>query len=453
MNARLLIALGCLVAVAGCSKQLIEPSRQYGANPHLPEPHQYLLPPMGVSAPVGWKNGAKPSVPEGFAITPFATGLHSPRNVLALADGDVLVVESGGPGIEPVTRPKDIVFGIVIGKAHGPTKPGNRVLLLRDTDRDGRADVEKVLIDKLDSPFGIVALNDYLYVAETGALMRYPFPAGADAVGPGVELTVLPKGTIDHHWTKSLAASPDGSRLYVGVGSNSNIIENGLEAEQNRAAIFEVHPEDGAMRLYAGGLRNPNGLTFNPESGQLWCVVNERDELGNDLVPDYMTSVKPGAFYGWPWSYYGQHVDVRVVPRRPDMVKRAIPADYSLSSHVAPLGLVFESDSGFPAAYRGGAFIGEHGSWDREKPNGYQVAFVPFADGKPNGPAKTFVGGFIDRDGKVHGRPVGVAFDPSGALLVADDTGNAIWRVTPLQPAAEVSRQAPNRPAPAALGR
>jgi glucose/arabinose dehydrogenase len=433
MNARtLLLAAGAALALAGCGKHTISPESQYGADPKLPQPKQFLIPPMGVAPPVGWKQGELPTVPAGFAITPFAENLHSPRNVLGLPNGDVLVVESGDPGLEPVKRPKDLMFKFVLSQAHGPTKAGNEVLLLRDTNGDGRADMRQVLIPKLDSPFGIVALGGYLYVAETGAIMRYPFTPGQTTVGPGVKLTDLPKGTIDHHWTKSLTASPDGSRLYVGVGSNSNITENGLDAEEGRAAIYEVHPEDGAMRIYASGLRNPNGLTFNPETGQLWCVVNERDELGNDLVPDYLTHVTPGAFYGWPYSWYGQHVDARVKPQKPDLVKSAIPPDYSLSSHVAPLGLAFESGTAFPAAYKGGAFIGEHGSWDRTRFNGYQVAFVPFAGGRPSGKAQTFVGGFLTKDGKhAHGRPVGVGFDSAGALLVADDLGNAVWRVAP----------------------
>ncbi|MEO6387653.1 MAG: sorbosone dehydrogenase family protein [Croceibacterium sp.] len=439
----LLIGASLTLGLAACSHPTISPATQYGASPKLPDPVQYLFPPMGIANPVGWKNGAMPVVPAGFTIAPFATGMKSPRNVLALPNGDVLVVESGGPGIEPVTRPKDIIFGIVIGKAHGPGEPGNEIVLLRDTDGDGRADMRKVLADKLDSPFGIVASGGYLYVAETGRILRYAYTPGQTSLAAPAELTDLPKGEIDHHWTKSLTASPDGSRLYVGVGSNSNITENGLDAEAGRAAIWEVHPEDGAKRLYATGLRNPNGLTFNPETGQLWCVVNERDELGNDLVPDYMTSVKEGAFYGWPWSYYGNHVDVRVMPRRADMVAKAIAPDYSLSSHVAPLGLVFDTGSAFPSAYHGGAFIGEHGSWDRTVPNGYQVAFVPFTGGKPSGKAQTFVGGFIDKDGGTQGRPVGVAFDASGALLVADDVGNVVWRVTANTTAAPKAAKAP----------
>jgi len=426
----LVAACSAALALAACSKSIMSPAEQYGPNPPLPAPHQYLLPPMGVAPPIGW-NGATPQVPAGFTITPFAMKLHTPRNVLGLPNGDVLVVESDNPGIEPVARPKDLVFKYVLSLAHGPTKAGNDVRLLRDTDGDGRADVDIVLISHLDSPFGIVASGGYLYVAETGALMRYPFTAGQTRVGPGVKLTDLPKGTIDHHWTKSLAVSPDGARLYVGVGSNSNITENGIDAEEGRAAIYEVHPQDGAMRLFATGLRNPNGLTFNPQTGQLWCVVNERDELGNDLVPDYLTSVKEGAFYGWPYSWYGQHVDVRVRPQNPELVKKAIAPDYSLSSHVAPLGLAFENGTGFPAAYKGGAFIGEHGSWDRTRFNGYQVVFVPFANGRPSGKAQTFVGGFLTADGKAHGRPVGVAFDSRGGLLVADDLGNAVWRVAP----------------------
>ncbi|MEO6153484.1 MAG: sorbosone dehydrogenase family protein [Croceibacterium sp.] len=436
MNARLFITAGAIaLALGGCSKAIISPDKQIGPNPVLPAPHQFLLPPMGIAHPVGWKNGAMPSVPAGFTIAPFASDLKSPRRVLGLPNGDVLVVESGGPGLDGVSRPKDIVFGIVIGKAHGPGKPGNEVVLLRDTDGDGKADMRKVLADKLDSPFGIVVHGGYLYVAETGAILRWPYNPGDTALGPKVRLADLPKGAIDHHWTKDLAISPDGSMLYAGVGSNSNIVENGLEAEEGRAAIWQVHAEDGAKRLYATGLRNPNGLTFNPTSGQLWAVVNERDELGNDLVPDYMTSVKPGAFYGWPWSYYGQHVDKRVHPGRPDMVAKAIPPDYALSSHVAALGLIFENGSGFPAAYKGGAFVGEHGSWDRQVPNGYRVVFVPFAGGTPAGKAQVFVGGFIGKGHDTFGRPVGLSFDSTGALLVADDVGNVIWRVTANAPA------------------
>jgi glucose/arabinose dehydrogenase len=427
-------AMGAL-ALAGCSKKIIDPGTQIGANPVLPAPQQYLLPPMGIANVVGWKAGQTPTVPAGFTITAFASNLAGPRRVLGLPNGDVLVVESGGPGIEPIARPKDLVFNYLLGATHG-TPPANDLLLLRDTNGDGKADMKVVLAKNLDSPFGVVAQGGKLYVAETGDVLRWDFTPGQTSLGRPVKLTDLPKGTIDHHWTKDLTISPDGSKLYAGVGSNSNITENGLEAEEGRAAIWEIHPEDGAKRVYATGLRNPNGLTFNPATGQLWTVVNERDELGNDLVPDYMTHVQEGAFYGWPYSYYGQHVDKRVKPARPDMVKKAIPADYALSSHVAALGLTFENGSNFPAQYKGGAFVGEHGSWDREKPNGYQVAFVPFANGRPSGKAQTFVGGFTDKDFTVRGRPVGVGFDASGALLIADDGGNVIWRVAANAPAA-----------------
>jgi len=434
MNPRLLVAAGPVLALAalslgGCSKEIIDPSRQIGADPFLPAPRQFLLPPMGIANVVGWKDGQTPTVPAGFTITAFASDLAGPRRVLGLPNGDVLVVESGGPGLEGVNRPKDIIYRMVLSDSHAGKAPANDLLLLRDTDGDGRADQKVVLARNLDSPFGIVVNGGHLYVAETGDILRWDFTPGQTSLGKPVKLTDLPKGTIDHHWTKDLTISPDGSRLYAGVGSNSNIVENGLNAEEGRAAIWEIHPEDGAKRIYASGLRNPNGLTFNPTSGQLWTVVNGRDELGNDLVPDYMTHVQDGAFYGWPWSYYGQHVDKRVKPANPAMVKKAIPPDYALSSHVAALGLTFENGSAFPAQYKGGAFVGEHGSWDREKPNGYQVAFVPFANGKPSGKAVTFVGGFTDKDFTVRGRPVGVGFDASGALLIADDGGNVVWRV------------------------
>ena len=426
-----MVGLAAGLLLAGCSEPAFAPEKQYGdaARVPLPEPQQYLIPPIDIATPVGWQDGEKPTVPDGFVITALGSNMNQPRNVLPLPNGDVLAIESGGPGGEPVTRPKDIVYGLVKGQAHSPIEPGQDVVLLRDADGDGVAEQHTVLIDELDSPFGAVAMNGYLYIAETGAILRYPFVPGQTRItAQPTKLTDLPKGPIDHHWTKSLTASPDGSKLYVGVGSNSNIVERGIEAERGRAAIYEVDPETGAMRMFAAGLRNPNGLTFNPTSGELWAVVNERDELGNNLVPDYMTSVKDGGFYGWPWSYYGQHVDVRVVPRRPEMVARAIVPDYSLSSHVAALGLAF-GGAGFPAGWSNGAFVGEHGSWDRTVPNGYQVAYVRMADGRPAGKALTFVGGFLDADGHTRGRPVGVAFDRTGALLVADDIGNAVWRI------------------------
>jgi hypothetical protein len=435
MSARLiraLVATALVTGVAACSKPEFPAHEQYGNQPRLPAPKQFLFPPMGLATPIGWKANETPTVPQGFAIQGFARNLANPRSVLGLPNGDVLVVESGDPGLAPVLRPKDIVFGLTIGAVHGDTKPGNRVLLLRDTNGDGVADQRFVLADKLFSPFGIAVVDQTLYVAATDAILAYPFRTGDTRLGgPARVLAELPGGPIDHHWTKSLTASPDGTKLYVGVGSNSNIVENGLEAEKDRARIFEVDRQTGAMRPYATGLRNPNGLTFRPGTNDLWTVVNERDEIGNNLVPDYMTHVKPGAFYGWPWSWYGQHVDVRVKPERPDMVARATPPDYALGPHVAALGLAFANGGSFPARYQGGAFVGEHGSWDRTQLNGYQVAFVPFANGRPAGKPEAFVSGFLTKDEKsAHGRPVGLGFDAKGALLVADDVGNTVWRVT-----------------------
>jgi glucose/arabinose dehydrogenase len=427
---RLIIAGALTMALAACSKPHFPPDKQYGANPPLPNPIQYLFPPMGIAKPIGWANGQTPKVPAGFTIVPYATGLKTPRRVLPLPNGDVLVVETDNPGYEPTLRPKDVVFNIVIGQAHGPTKAANDLLLLRDTNGDGKADQKTVLIANLNSAFGIAVSNGKLYVAETDAIKEWNFTPGQTSVsGPGRLVTELPGGPIDHHWTKDITVSPDGTKLYAGIGSNSNIVERGLEAEKGRARIIEVELPSGASRPFATGLRNPNGLTFNPDTGQLWAVVNERDELGNNLVPDYLTSVKEGAFYGWPWSYYGQHVDVRVKPQRPDKVQSAIPPDYSLSSHVAPLGLAF-APANWPAGYAHGAFIGEHGSWDRTVFNGYEVSFVPFSGGRPTGPKQHFATGFI-AGGKAYGRPVGVAFGPDSALYVADDVGNTIWRITP----------------------
>jgi glucose/arabinose dehydrogenase len=303
--------------------------------------------------------------------------------------------------------------------------------LLRDTNGDGVPDSQSVFLEHLNSPFGVALVGNELYVANTDAIVKFPYKDGDTKItAPGETLTKLPGGPIDHHWTKSLTASPDGKLLYVGVGSNSNITENGMEAEHNRANILEVDRASGRFRIFASGLRNPNGLTFEPQSGALWAVVNERDEIGPDLVPDYMTSVKDGAFYGWPYSYYGQHVDPRVQPQRPDLVAKAIPPDYALSSHVAPLGLTFYTGTNLPESYRGGAFVGEHGSWNRRVLNGYKVVFVPFKDGKPNGKAQDVVTGFLDSNDNARGRPVGLAVDKAGGLLIADDVGNTVWRVT-----------------------
>ena len=417
------------LALAGCDGRPADPATQIGANPQLPDPRQYLLPPMHIAPVVPW-NGAVPTVPQGLKVEALATGLSHPRSVYVLPNGDVLVVESSGPKA-PVYRPKDLIMGWVQSFAGAKQKAANRITLLRDTNGDGKPDVRTVFLDHLHSPFGVALVGDDLYVADTDALLRFPYVTGQTRItAPGTTLTELPGGPIDHHWTKSLAASPDGSKLYVGVGSNSNITENGIGAELNRAAVWEVDRATGASRLFATGIRNPTGLGWEPQTGTLWAVANERDELGPNLVPDYLTSVKDGAFYGWPYSYYGQHIDPRVRPQRPDLVARAIPPDYALSSHVAPLGLAFSTGTSLPAAYRGGAFVGEHGSWDRNPLNGYKVVYVPFSGGRPNGPAQDVVTGFLDKDSRARGRPVGLAIDRAGGLLIADDLGNVVWRVS-----------------------
>ena len=424
-------ALACATAallLASCGPDPVSPKRQIGAHPYLPPLHQYLLPPMKVPSRGEWKDG-QPTVAPGLKIQAFGKGFANPRSLYVLPNGDVLVVDSDGPQ-EPISRPKSIVVKWIESRAHSANPAGNRILLLRDSNGDGVADMRTVFIDHLHHPFGVVLVGSDLYVANTDAVMRFAYNTGDTHISdPGTKLTDLPGGPIDHHWTKSLTASPDGTKLYAGVGSNSNITENGMEAEHERAAIWEIDRASGAHRLYATGTRNPNGLQFEPVTHKLWAVVNERDELGPDLVPDYLTSIQDGGFYGWPWSYWGQHVDPRVYPQRPDMVKKAIEPDYSLSSHVAPLGLVFYSASALPAHYRGGAFVGEHGSWDRAPYNGYKVVYVPFAGGRPNGDAEDVVTGFL-RGSTALGRPVGLAVDNRGALLIADDLGGTVWRVT-----------------------
>jgi glucose/arabinose dehydrogenase len=406
---------------------------QVGPNPVLPPLQQYLLPPMHLARVVGWKPGEVPAVAPGLKIEALAQGLAHPRSVYVLPNGDILVVESKSPNVQPVARPKDIVMGWVETwvTSGGNTGESNRITLLRDTNGDGKAATRSIFLEHLASPFGVALVGSDLYVANTDAIVRYPYNEGDTKItASGAQLTALPGGPIDHHWTKSLVASRDGSLLYVGVGSNSNITENGLEAEENRAAIWEVDRATGRWRIFASGVRNPNGLTIEPESGALWAVVNERDELGPDLVPDYMTSVRDGGFYGWPYSYYGQHLDPRVQPQRPDLVEKAIVPHYALSSHVAPLGLAFYTADALPDKYRGGAFVGEHGSWNRPQLNGYKVVFVPFRGGRPNGNAEDVVTGFLNANGEARGRPVGLAIDKSGALLIADDVGNTVWRVT-----------------------
>jgi glucose/arabinose dehydrogenase len=426
-TATLLCTVGAL-ALAACGPAPQNPNKQVGAHPDLPHIHQYLMPPMHVLSNVGWKDST-PKAAAGLAVKAFAKDLKNPRSLYVLPNGDVLVAETDGPPA-PVSRPKEFIMGLVEKQAHSSVKAGQRILLLRDTNGDGIADQTTVFLDHLHSPFGMALVGDDFYVANTDGVMHYPYQSGQTSItAPGNLLTPLPGGPIDHHWTKSLTASPDGKKLYAGVGSNSNITENGIGAELDRAAVWEIDRTTGAHRLFATGLRNPNGLTFEPQSQSLWVVVNERDELGPDLVPDYMTSVKDGAFYGWPYSYYGYHIDPRVMPQRPDLVAKAIPPDYALSSHVAPLGLTFYTADALPSHYRGGAFVGEHGSWDRGELNGYKVVFVPFEGGKPNGIAEDVLTGFVDGE-TTHGRPVGLAVDKTGALLVADDVGGTVWRVS-----------------------
>jgi glucose/arabinose dehydrogenase len=424
---------GAMLGLAGCDDPGGDPKAQIGPNPNLPEPTQYLVPPMHVPKIVPWKKDETPTVPQGLKIQALATGLAHPRSLYVLPNGDILVVESKAPGTEPVTRPKGIIMHWIEAQATsgGDTGESNRITLLRDANGDGVPESKSVFLEHLNSPFGVALVGNDLYVANTDAIVKYPYQEGDTKItAPGTTLAPLPGGPIDHHWTKSLVASRDGTLLYAGVGSNSNITENGMEAEKNRADILEVDRATGRWRIFASGLRNPNGLSFEPQSGALWTVVNERDELGPDLVPDYLTSVKDGAFYGWPYSYYGQHVDPRVRPQRPDLVAKAIAPDYALSSHVAPLGLAFYTGTNLPEQYRGGAFVGEHGSWNRPNLNGYKVVYIPFKDGKPDGMAQDVVTGFLNGDGQARGRPVGVAVDRSGALLIADDVGNTVWRVT-----------------------
>lgn len=426
------LAAGCL-ALAGCGDGGdFDVSQQYGPDPVLPSPSGSLLPDLKVAEVVGWQDGETPTVSDGLTVSAYAQGLANPRTVHTLPNGDVLVVQSKAPPGKPLNRPKDIVRDFIMAMAAGgggEEKETNLITLLRDTNRDGEVDERSDLLTGLTSPFGVAWHDGTLYVAAADAILAYPYELGETTIAAEpVVLTPLPGGPINHHWTKDLALSPDGRFLYASVGSNSNAGERGIEAEKGRAAIWQVDRATGASKVFASGLRNPNGLNIHPETGELWTVVNERDELGPNLVPDYMTSVREDGFYGWPWSYYGQNVDERVRPPRPDLVETAISPDYALTSHVAALGLAFTNDSALPDAYRNGAFVGNRGSWNRSTFNGYKVIYVPFTDGRPSGMAQDVVTGFLDGD-QAHGRPVGLAIDGTGALLIADDAGNTVWRV------------------------
>jgi len=426
-----------LGALAGCGEKAKLPLDQgIGPNPVLPEPTKTLIPTVNVLEARGWPEGMHPQAAPGFTVKAFALNLQHPRWLYTLPNGDVLVAETNAP---PQPAKKGVMEWItkkIMKRAGAGVPSANRITLLRDTDGDGVANLRQVFIRNLNSPFGMALIGNDFYVANADAIMRFPYQQDATSISDeGTKVADLPGGPLNHHWTKNIIASPDGSKLYVTVGSNSNIGENGLDKEENRAAILEVDIKSGEMRPFATGLRNPNGMDWHPATGQLWTVVNERDGLGSDLVPDYLTSVRQGGFYGWPYSYFGQHVDTRVQPQKPELVEQAIVPDYALGSHTASLGLTFYKGRLLPERYRGGAFIGQHGSWNRQPVSGYKVIFVPFQDGGPNGQAEDILTGFVNTEAEVSfGRPVGVAEDKHGALLVADDVGNAIWRITPATP-------------------
>ncbi|MCR6650072.1 MAG: sorbosone dehydrogenase family protein [Cellvibrionaceae bacterium] len=399
---------------------------QYGANPTLPKPHRGILPNMTIAEPIPWGDQI-PTVPRGFSVSAIASDLKIPRQTLVLPNGDILVAEGRG-GNAPTLKPKDVIAGPIKAKGTTRVKGGNRLTLLRDAEGDGTYELKTVFAENLNAPYGLALVNNYLYVANQDALVRFAYSDGqTQADGPPTKVADLPS-EINHHWTKALAASEDGRFLYVGIGSNSNITERGMVAEANRAMVWEINAETGAHRPYATGLRNPTALTIQPGTGTLWAVVNERDEIGPNLVPDYLTSVQEGGFYGWPYSYWGKNVDDRVRPQNPQKVAAALTPDYALGSHVAALGVDF-SDASMGPEFTDGVFVGEHGSWNRKDPVGYKVIFVPFSNGRPSGQPIDFVTGFRDDNGKTRGRPVGVTVDPKGALIVADDLANVIWRV------------------------
>ena len=404
-----------------------EPTQARGPDPKLPAPERGLLPSMKIAEPKAWGD-QKPTVPEGFSITAIATDMAIPRQTLVLPNGDILVAEGRGGGAAKL-KPKDVIASVIKAKGNTQVKGGNRLTLLRDADGDGKYELKTVFAENLNAPYGLAFADGKLYVANQDALVRFDYQDGqTKASAAPTKVTDLP-AEINHHWTKALTISPDGRYLYVGIGSNSNVTERGMEVEIDRAMVWQIDATTGAHRPYATGLRNPTALTIQPETGQLWTVVNERDELGPDLVPDYLTSVKEGGFYGWPYSYWGQNVDTRAQPQNPAKVAAAIKPDYSLGSHVAALGVDF-SEPAMGEKFANGAFVGEHGSWNRPNPVGYKVIFVPFSNGRPAGEPVDFATGFRDAEGKTRGRPVGVTVDPKGALIIADDLANTVWRVT-----------------------
>jgi glucose/arabinose dehydrogenase len=429
--ASVVVVIACTSLGPADTGPVESPPTSVGPNPTLPAPDKKTIPVVQVAEAKGWPAGATPKPASDTQVNAFATGFSHPRWVYVLPNGDVLVAETAAP-----ERPdegkgiKGMIMKTMQGKAGAGVPSANRITLLRDADGDGVAEIRTPLLENLYSPFGMALIGSDLYIANSDAIVKFPYSPGATKISaPGTKLTDLPAGTRNHHWTKNIIASPDGTRLYATVGSNSNVAENGMAEEEGRAAIWEVDVKTGAKKLFATGLRNPNGLAWEPQTGALWTVANERDELGNDLVPDYLTSVKEGAFYGWPYSYFGQHVDVRVEPARPDLVANAVSPDYALGAHVAALGLAYSDSDALPKRLTNGMFIGEHGSWNRKPPAGYKVVFVSFANGKPTGAPVDVLTGFVSENGEAWGRPVGVAIDKRGALLVADDVGNVVWRV------------------------
>ena len=426
--------LALVLLLGGCGDTAnLSIAQGTGPAPQLPRPTRTLFPTVLIAEAVGWPEGATPAPAPGLQVNAFATGLDHPRWLHVLPNGDVLVAESNAPakpeGMENGGL-RGAIMRMMMRRAGAAVPSANRITLLRDSDGDGVAELRTPFLTGLTSPFGMALVGDTLYVANADALVAFPYTPGATRIEAAPRtVAALPAGR-NHHWTKSLVASPDGRRLYVGVGSNSNVAEHGLGEEEGRAAIWEIDPATGRHRIFASGLRNPVGLAFLPGSSDLYVVVNERDELGSDLVPDYLTRIQPGAFYGWPWSYYGNIVDTRVKPPRPDMVERAIAPDFALGSHVAPLGLAFAEGTRLGPAFGSGAFIGLHGSWNRRPRSGYKVVFVPFVGGRPSGPPVDVLTGFLTEDGEAMGRPVGVQIGRDGSLLVADDVGNAVWRVS-----------------------
>ena len=420
------------VGLAACGESsTLQVADGTGPSPKLPEPNKTLIPTVNIAPAIGWANGATPTAAAGLKVAAFAEHLDHPRWLYVLPNGDVLVAETNSPAKPDDSKGiKGWIADKVMARAGAGVPSANRITLLRDADHDGVAETRTVFIENLNSPFGMTLVGNDLYVADTDKLLRFPYQPGEDRISAQpVKVADLPGGPLNHHWTKNVIASPDGKKLYVTVGSNSNVGENGMDQEQGRAAIWEIDPATGSQRIFASGLRNPNGMAWEPVTGKLWTAVNERDEIGSDLVPDYITSVQDGGFYGWPYSYYGQHVDARVNPQNPELVAKAIAPDYAVGPHTASLGLSFAEGSKLPG-FTEGVFIGQHGSWNRKPHSGYKVIFVPFAQGKPTGMPIDVLSGFLNKDEKAMGRPVGVVIDKQGDLLVADDVGNKVWRVS-----------------------